>query len=237
VTAALAGRTALVTGGSSGIGAATARRLAAAGARVVVVARRAGPLERVAGEIGAAAVAGDVSREEDVARVVAEAGAAAGAAPDILVNAAGVFELAAVAELEPAQFRSALEVNLLAPFLLIRALLPEMLERRGGHIVTIGSVAGRHAFAANGAYSASKYGVRGLHAVLAVELRGTGVRASLVEPAATDTPLWESVDRERHRELPPSSAMLPAAAVAEAVFQVLSQPADVTIPNLLIERA
>jgi NADP-dependent 3-hydroxy acid dehydrogenase YdfG len=134
-------------------------------------------------------------------------------------------------------FRESLAVNLLAPFLLIQTLLPGMLERRSGHVVTIGSIAGRHAFPDNAAYSASKFGVRGFHAVLAAELRGTGVRASLVEPAATDTPLWESIDRERHTQLPARSEMMKATAVADAVLFVLTRPADVAIPNLVIERA
>jgi hypothetical protein len=89
-------------------------------------------------------------------------------------------------------FDRMIAVNLRAAFLLMRAFVPGMLARGRGHIVTIGSVAGRQAFPSNGAYSASKFGVRGLHAVLAAELRGTGVRATFVEPAATDTPLWDA---------------------------------------------
>ena len=85
-----------------------------------------------------------------------------------------------------------------------------MLARGSGHVVTLGSIAGRHAFPHNGAYSALKFGVRGLHEVLDVELRGTGVRSTLVEPAATDTPIWDTIDFTLHPGLPPREAMLAA---------------------------
>jgi NADP-dependent 3-hydroxy acid dehydrogenase YdfG len=103
--------------------------------------------------------------------------------------------------------------------------------------VTIGSIAGRHAFPHNGAYSASKFAVRGLHAVLDAELRGTGVRATLVEPAATDTPLWDGIDPDRHPALPPRSAMLAPDAVADAVVYALGRPPGVALRNLIVERS
>jgi NADP-dependent 3-hydroxy acid dehydrogenase YdfG len=112
-----------------------------------------------------------------------------------------------------------------------------MLARRSGHMVTIGSVAGRQALPSNGAYSASKFGVRGMHAVLAGELRGTGVRATFVEPAATDTGLWDDIDRDRNPGLPPREQMMDAAAVADAVLFALTRPADIAVPNILVERA
>jgi short-subunit dehydrogenase len=89
----------------------------------------------------------------------------------------------------------------------------------------------------NGAYSASKFGVRGLHAVLDQELRGTGVRSTLVEPAATDTPLWDAIDRTRHNELPPRSAMLDADQVAAAVVWAVMRPSGAAVRTIAIERA
>jgi NADP-dependent 3-hydroxy acid dehydrogenase YdfG len=234
---ALAGRVALVTGASRGIGLEVARVLHAAGAWVGMVARGRAALERAAGELGGQALPGDVTDAAAVARIVAGTEASAGRTPDIVVNAAGAFLLAPVAETDPDGFRRVIEVNLVAPFVLMRAVLPGMLARRDGHIVTIGSVAGRQAFAANGAYSASKFGVRGLHAVLAAELRGTGVRATVVEPAATDTPLWDAIDFTRFDELPPRTAMLRPATVAEAVLFAVTRPPDVAVPNILVERS
>ncbi len=153
-----------------------------------------------------------------------------------LVNAAGAFGLAPVAETPVDAFDRMVAVNLRAPFLLLRAFLPGMLARGSGHVVTIGSIAGRVAFPHNAAYSASKYGVRGLHAVLDAELRGSGVRATLLEPAATDTPLWDDVAVDQHPGLPPRAAMLAPEMVADAVLYVLTRPPEVDVRVLTLER-
>lgn len=229
--------TALVTGASRGIGREIAARLREAGARVIAVARDPVRLEAVASEIGATAVAADIADAAAVAELVERTREEFGGAPEILVNAAGAFELAPLAEMEPGSFDAMLGVNLRGPFLLIRAFLPEMLERGSGHIVSLGSIAGRMAFPHNGGYSASKFGVRGLHAVLDAEVRGTGVRATLVEPAATDTPIWESIDRERNPGLPTREAMLSPGAVADAVLFAITRPPEVDVRNLILERA
>jgi NADP-dependent 3-hydroxy acid dehydrogenase YdfG len=110
-----------------------------------------------------------------------------------------------------------------------------MLERGAGTIVNVGSVAGRKAFPENGAYSASKFGLRGFHEVLTEEVRGTGVRASLVEPAATDTSLWDSLDPDSDPGLPNRSAMLNASDVAEAVLFVATRPEGVSVTSLQVE--
>jgi NADP-dependent 3-hydroxy acid dehydrogenase YdfG len=183
------------------------------------------------------AIPADLADPAAVERVVAESTEAfGGAAPDIVVSAAGAFALAPLAETDPASFDRILAVNLRAPFLLIRGFLPGMLARGSGDLVTIGSVAGRHAFPHNGAYSASKFGVRGLHAVLDAEVRGSGVRAVLVEPSATDTGLWDSIDFGRNPGLPPRSAMLSAAAVADAVVYAVTRPREVALRTLVVER-
>ena len=230
-------RGALVTGASRGIGRAVAAALARAGARVVLVARGAAELEQAARELGGTAVAGDVASESDVQRIVAEATGVLGDAPHALVNAAGAFRLARIAETEPAHFEEMLAVNVRGPFLLARALLPAMLARGSGHVVSIGSIAGRVGFAENGAYAASKFALRGLHAVLDAETRGTGVRATLVEPAATDTALWDAIDYDAHANLPPRAAMMQPDAVAEAVLYALAQPDEVAVRNVILERS
>ncbi len=210
-----------MTGGTRGIGAAIVEVLRRKGVNVTAVARSAAP----------GVVAADVTSADDVARLADRL------EPDILVNAAGVFELAPVAETSPETFDRALATNLRGPFLLIRAFLPRMLARGSGQIVSIGSIAGRQAFPHNGAYAASKFGLRGLHEVLDSELRGTGVRCTLVEPAATNTPAWETVDRTRHPGLPEPHAMLAPAAVADAVAYVLTRSPSTHINYLGLERS
>ncbi len=119
----------------------------------------------------------------------------------------------------------------------MRAFVPAMRARGSGHFVAIGSIAGRQPFPANGAYAASKFGLRALHAVLDAELRGSGVRTTLVEPAATDTPLWDAVDRAANPGLPEPAVMLDPAAEAAAVLYAVSQPAGVSVQNVILERA
>jgi NADP-dependent 3-hydroxy acid dehydrogenase YdfG len=234
----LNGRTALVTGASRGIGFAVARRLARSGARVAMVARGEAELGEAAEQVGGFALAADVAQHQAVERLVRSFGAVLDApAPDYLVNAAGAFSLAPLSTTSPEDFDRNLNVNLRGPFLLMRAFLPAMLERGSGHIVTLGSIAGRQAFPSNGAYSASKFGVRGLHAVLDQELRGTGVRSTLVEPAATDTPLWDAIDRTANPGLPERTAMLDAEAVADAVLFAVTRPERTAIHSISLERA
>jgi len=217
------------------MGSAIGRRLASAGASMVLVARSTHPLERVAQELGAIAIAGDVSDDSFVARLAEQLGG--DRAPDTVVHAAGAFGLAPIAETEPDMFRSMLAANLTGPFLLMRAFLPAMMHARRGHIVTIGSAAGRTAFPGNGAYSASKFGVRGLHAVLEQELLGTGVRCTLIEPAATDTPIWDAHDPDHRNDLPQRSAMLTPDAVADAVHFAITRPPGIQISTVPVQRS
>jgi short-subunit dehydrogenase len=228
---------ALVTGASQGIGLAIASALRKRGARVVMVARSQEKLDRAAREVGGIAYAADLASALHVGRLEEFVASEFGGAPDILVNAAGAFALAPVAETSMETFDQLLAANLRAPFELIRVFLPQMLKRRSGHIISIGSVAGRQAFPGNGAYSASKYGLRGLHEVLDAELRGTGVQATLIEPAATDTPLWDGVDRVRNPGLPERAHMLTPAAVADAVLFALEQQDGAGIKYMGIERS
>ncbi|MGK7310942.1 MAG: SDR family oxidoreductase [Candidatus Longimicrobiales bacterium M2_2A_002] len=235
VTGSLEGRAVVVTGATGGIGRAVALRLAGAGARLWLVARTRDRLEVVAGEVGGTALAGDAGDPDDVEairqRVEGEGGAYG------LVNAAGTFDLAPVDRTEPAMFERMIHGNLRGPFLMVRALLPGMKQRGEGHVITVGSVAGRVAFPGNGAYSASKFGVRGLHEVLGAELRGTGVRATLVEPAATDTGIWDPLDPEASDDLPGRGEMLDPGAVADAVHFAISRPPSVSIPTVAVQRS
>ncbi len=233
----LQGQAALVTGASRGIGRAVATALAEAGARVYCAARSGDALEALATEIGGEAVVLDVTDDVAVWDALENIHERLGGALDVVVNAAGVFGIARCAEETVASFDRHLQVNLRGTFLVIRAALPAMLEAGRGLIVNVGSVAGRRAFPGNAAYSASKFGVRGLHEVLLEEVRGTGVRATLVEPAATDTPIWDPLNPDANPGLPSRAEMLRPEAVADAVRYVAERPPEVRIPLLQIERA
>lgn len=222
----LAGDTALVTGASGGIGRAVARSLAAAGLRVAVSSRGGDELERTARACGGVAVPADVSRESEVERMASDVRRAFGSAPDVVVNGAGVFELALAHRTSPATFRRHVDVNLLGAFLVIRAFLGEMLERGSGDLLHMGSVAGRTPLPGNAAYSASKYGLRGLHEVLVVELEGTGVRSLLLEPGPVDTPAWDSLSDRLGRDLPSREEMLAPGEVATAALELLGAGPD-----------
>jgi NADP-dependent 3-hydroxy acid dehydrogenase YdfG len=231
---ALQGRTALVTGASRGVGLAVARALAGAGARVALLARSTDALEREAAALGRGAIAvpADVTAAGDVARAAARVAEAFGGAPDVLVNSAGVFTLALAHEETVESFMDTLRANLVAPFAVARAFLPAMRERGSGSVVTIGSIADRNAFPENGAYAASKFGLRGLHEVLRAELRGSGVRATLVSPGPVDTPLWDAIDPDNRPGFSPRASMLRPEAVAAAVLYAVSQPMAVNVDEL-----
>jgi NADP-dependent 3-hydroxy acid dehydrogenase YdfG len=230
--------TAVITGASKGIGAALARRCAREGVRVALLARTPGPLHDLARDLGdmAAAYPCDVSSADAVAdvagRILAEHGA-----PDMLVNNAGLFQLATVDTMTPADFSAVVQTNLVAPFLLTRALLPGMRARGSGTVLTIGSIADRNVFPENGAYAASKFGLRALHEAMRMELRGSGVRATLVSPGPVDTPLWDPLDPDARPGFTPRAAMLSAADVADAIWYALSRPASVNIDELRLSRS
>lgn len=235
----LDGATAVVTGASRGIGEAIARALSHAGATLVLVARGRPALERLAAELGTRThvVPCDVRDAAAVQGAIGAIGGALGEAPRILVNNAGIFDLAPLVDQTPELFAATMDANLVAPFRFVHAFLPGMRAAARGHIVTIGSIADRQPFPGNGAYAASKFGARALHEVLRAETRGTGVRATLVSPAATDTAIWDDVRIERHDNLPSRDAMLRPEDVARAVLFAVMQPPHVTIDELRLSRS
>ncbi|MFL5613262.1 MAG: SDR family oxidoreductase [Gemmatimonadaceae bacterium] len=233
MTVSLAGRTALVTGASRGIGRAIAEALAAACVRLTLLARRADALESLAVALGARAVACDVTEDAQLDRLFERVSEP----PDILVNNAGRFELSTVEETSLEAFTNALDANLVAPFRLVRGFLPAMRARGSGDIVSVGSIADHTIFPGNAAYGASKHGLRALHDVLRTEMRGTGVRATLVSPGPVDTSIWDDIDPDSRDGFTPRAKMLTPNAVADAVMFAVSQPADVDIDLIRLSRS
>jgi NAD(P)-dependent dehydrogenase (short-subunit alcohol dehydrogenase family) len=219
-----AGEVAIVTGASSGIGAATARALVGRGARVVLAARRADLLdaeqEVIAASGGTAlAVQTDVADPAQLARLVDQAHEEFGRV-DILVNNAGADWRRSFASSPPDEVRELLAVNLVGAVVLTRLVLPGMLERGHGSIISVGSLSGRVAM--EPVYSASKFGLRGFSLALRRQLAGTGVSVSLVSPGNIRTDMTRDVGGR----LPEPSL------VAETICGLLARPRrEVVVPG------
>jgi 3-oxoacyl-[acyl-carrier protein] reductase len=188
----LEGRTALVTGGSRGIGRAIAAELAKAGAQVVIGYRSgADEAEVVAGEIGGRAVQADVSDPEQAKRLVDDAGEV-----DVLVNNAGVTRDGLLARMSDDDWRTVLDTNLGGTFNTCRAVTRGMMKRRSGAIVNVSSIVGVHGNPGQTNYSASKAGIIGFTKALARELGSRGVRANVVAPGYISTRLTNELPEE-----------------------------------------
>lgn len=180
--ARFAGKVALITGGGTGIGAAVAREISAGGGKVVLTGRRPQPIERIADEVGGAAIAGDTSDpahlEEAVALAVARFGGL-----DILVANAGVEHLARVEDMDLANWHQTMAVNVDGPMLASRASIAEMRRRGGGSIVLVASMAALVAVPAGAAYMTTKAALLGLNRSLAMDYGPEGIRCNIVCPA------------------------------------------------------
>lgn len=225
----LEGRVAVVTGASRGIGLAISRLLGEAGAHVVRWARSISDDHTNAGTD----VRCDVTLQDDVRRATQRTIELSGV-PDILVNNAGAFLLKPLHETTIEEFEAQVGTNLRGAFLVIRSFLPGLLERGSGHIVNIGSVADHSPFSGNAAYGAGKYGLRGLHEALAAELKGSGVRMTLVSPGPTDTTLWDPMDPDHRSDVVSRADMLRPVDVAETVLFALTRPAHVQVEWLKV---
>jgi NAD(P)-dependent dehydrogenase (short-subunit alcohol dehydrogenase family) len=228
----LAGRLAVVTGASRGIGAATAEALAGAGCRVLRVARSL--REQVHRSVH------DLPCDlTDAAQVtgLADRLAREFGPPDIVVNNAGSFLLRPLEQTSTAEFDAQIGINLRASFVLARAILPLLRAAGRGCFISVGSVADHLGLPENAAYAASKYGLRGLHETLLAEYRGTGVRLTLVSPGATDTGVWDPYDPDHRVGFPARARMLRPADVADAILFVATRPPHVLIDWLRLEPA
>jgi NADP-dependent 3-hydroxy acid dehydrogenase YdfG len=238
----LDGRTALVTGASSGIGAATAVALAEAGAAVAIGARRTDRLDALATRLrdGGATVLQlelDVTDEQACVDAVRRTRQELGGL-DVLVNNAGVMLLGTIAGADTEDWRRMLHTNVLGLMYMTHAAIDGMVEQGSGDVVNISSVAGRTARRGAGVYNASKWAVNAFSESLRQEVTGRGVRISLVEPGAVATELTDHITQPDARaasvQMYTSMRSLQADDVARAIRYVVSQPPHVAINEVLV---
>jgi NADP-dependent 3-hydroxy acid dehydrogenase YdfG len=229
----MAMRTAVITGASSGIGAATARALAGEGYRTILGARRLERLEQLAAEIGGDAIALDVTDPASV-----ESFASAVSACDVLVNnAGGALGLASIAEADEEKWLTMYESNVLGQMRMTRALLPRLIESGDGHVVGITSIAAIEPYVGGAGYNAAKHAQRAMLRVLRQELLGQPVRVTEVVPGMVETEfslVRFGGDEEAAARVYEGMRPLSAADVAECIRWALAQPPHVNIDEIVV---
>jgi NAD(P)-dependent dehydrogenase (short-subunit alcohol dehydrogenase family) len=237
----LAGKTAIVTGSTKGIGLAVARTFAREGARVVVNSRSAEDCARVAGDLGpgAVAVAADLSRSDEVRRLAAEALAALGGEVDILVNNAGQPRVAPSEALPEVDYRYTLDLNLNSYFVLSQEIVRGMLARGRGTIIHVSSINGTVPFPQRLAYCVSKAGLNMMTKVMAIEWAARGVRVNALAPGYVETELVKGLsargilDRERLARRTPMGRLGASEEIAEAAVFLASEAASFITGEIL----
>jgi NADP-dependent 3-hydroxy acid dehydrogenase YdfG len=226
-------RTAVVTGASSGFGAAAAAALAREGFELVLGARRVDRLRSVAAPLGARVAALDVTDPASVERFVAAIERC-----DVLVNNAGnAFGSETVAEADEAKWRAMFELNVLGVLRMTRSLLPTLLASGDGLVINVGSIAGFEVYPGGGGYTASKHALRALTRTLRLELLGQPVRVTDISPGMAETEfalVRFAGDRERAKKVYEGMQPLAAEDVAEAIAWVATRPAHVDIDEIVI---
>ncbi len=225
----LSGRSVLLTGASGGIGAATARALAARGASVIVSGRREQELEALAAEIGGRAIPADLAETDGPGRLVAAAGPV-----DVLVANAALSQAGEITSLSPAEVDRLLAVNLRAPVMLARLLADPMVERRSGHIVFVSSLQGKAASPLSAIYTATKFGLRGFSLSLRLDLSDHGVGVSCVSPGfVRDAGMFA----DSGAPLPPGVGTVAPEAVAAGIVRAIERNRAEVDPAPLALRA
>ncbi|MFU0507800.1 SDR family oxidoreductase [Pseudaminobacter sp. NGMCC 1.201702] len=233
-------KTIVITGVSSGMGAAAARHLAAQGANVVLGARRADRIEALAAEIKetggkATAVVTDVTRRDDLKNLVDTAVKTYGRI-DVLINNAGVMPLSPLERLKVDEWDQMIDVNLKGVLYGIAAALPYMKEQKSGHIINLSSVAGHKLFGGSAVYSATKFGVRALSEGLRQEVTPYNIRTTIISPGAVKTELLEHIsekDIQQANQDFVGQVGVPAETLGRLVEFVIDQPADVDVNEIL----
>ncbi|HEY0889112.1 MAG TPA: SDR family oxidoreductase [Nocardioides sp.] len=233
-------RIAVVTGASSGIGAATARHLAQAGYHVVAAARRADRLEELATEIGGTAAATDVTSEDSVAALADLVAELSPRGLDVLVNnAGGAFGATPVAQADSDQWRRMYDVNVIGLMQVTRALLPQLIATGAGTIVNVGSTAGRIAYEGGAGYTAAKHGTQVVTETLRLELWDQPVRVMEIAPGMVRTDEFALVRFEGDREKAEAvyagvAEPLVADDVADAITFMVTRPPHVNFDEVVI---
>jgi NADP-dependent 3-hydroxy acid dehydrogenase YdfG len=227
----LEGKVALITGASRGIGLAVARKLGNMGAKLSLCARSVDKLQNVAHELKSAGVeviivAADVRSGDDILSLVEETKQAYEAI-DILVNNAGIGYFGPFHEANEANWDSVLDTNLKSVFLLSKAVAKGMIERRGGHIINIASLAGKNAFAGGAIYCASKWGLLGMTECMAEDLRAYGIRVSAVCPGTVATDFSPHAGKDPGKMLQPDD-------IAHVVEMIVTQAPQSFISEVLL---
>lgn len=229
-------KTAVVTGASSGIGAATARRLAAEGYHVVCAARRTDRVRSLAEEIGGTAVSCDVTSTDDVAALARQVGPML----DVLVNnAGGAIGSDPVAEADPDDWRAMYEVNVIGLLNVTKALLPALIASGDGVLVNVGSTAGRIAYEGGAGYTAAKHGTQVVTETLRLELCGEPVRVTEIAPGMVRTDEFAlqrfEGDREKAEAVYAGVAEpLVAEDIADAIGWVVTRPSHVNVDEMVL---
>ncbi|MDK3018381.1 SDR family oxidoreductase [Pseudodonghicola flavimaris] len=236
----ITGKVVVITGASSGMGEATARDLAARGARVALGARRADRLETIVQDIRAAggeaiAVATDVTKLEDVQALVAAARDTFGRV-DVIFNNAGLMPLSPLDSLRIDEWNQMIDVNMKGTLYGIAAVLPIFQEQKSGHVINVSSVYGHKTVATGAVYCATKHALRSLSEGLRQEVKAYNVRVTVISPGAVDTELTQHITEpglgDQLREFVPQIAV-PATTMADMVAFAISQPANVDVNEIL----
>ena len=225
--------TAVITGASSGIGAATARALAGEGYRTILAARRLDRLEALAAEIGGEAIALDVTDPESVASLAAQVESC-----DVLVNnAGGAHGLESIAEADEAKWSRMYESNVMGTMRMTRALLPRLVESGAGHVVGVTSIAAIETYRGGAGYNAAKHAQRAMLRVLRLELLGRPVRVTEVAPGMVETEfslVRFGGDEEAARRVYEGMEPLSAEDIAECIRWALAQPPHVNVDEIVV---
>ena len=228
----LKGKTVLITGATGGIGAATARLLAASGAQVFLTGRDARKLQAIQQELKLPAdrvFAADLGKEEEV-ETLRQRYHALFPTIDILVNAAGIGIIKPMDSLSTEEFLATLQSNLIAPFLLMKAFLPAMKEVKKGLIINIPGVLGKVPMAGAAAYSASKYGLTGMMQSIREELKRTDIRITNLFLGGVDSAFWDRIDLRVQRE-----KMIRAEEAAKSVWFLCQQPLSGVVSEMVLQ--